>query len=142
MASTTNVVQIDADYLKGIQSRIEAVLTEVNEQLQGVGQFSGMWLNPVNSSFSVEAGGSGFDVATALNSALKTMGGTVNERLTWLQKVLQDMDAEITTTINSFSKNESLNKEDISTLMNDFQNTIKDMSNPSGTTTPTPSGSS
>ena len=60
------------------------------------------------------------------------MGGSVNEQLTWLQKVLTDMINEITTTVNSFSGTESLNNEAVSQLLTDFGNTINDMNNPPG----------
>ena len=71
------------------------------------------------------------------------MGGSINEQLTWLQKVLTDMINEITTTVNSFSNTESLNTETVDQLMSDFQNTINDFTSPpSGSGTTPPSGSS
>jgi hypothetical protein len=62
------------------------------------------------------------------------MGGSVNDQLTWLERVLNDMINEITTTVQSFSGTESLNNDAVSQLITDFQNTISDMSNGPGST--------
>jgi hypothetical protein len=131
-----NVTQIDANYLNGLKGQLQTILTDVQNQLRGIGASTDpnttSWLGPVDQNLSVQGGTSSFNAATALNTALKAMGGSVNEQLTWLQKVLTDMINEITTTVNSFSGTESLNNEAVSQLLTDFGNTINDMNNPPG----------
>ncbi len=147
MAGTT---QIDANYLNGLKSQLQNILDDVDTQLRGIGQSSDpnvtAWIHPVDQNLIVEAGGtagangtSSFNAATDLNNALKKMGGSVHDQLTWLRKVLTDMIAEITTTVDSFSSTESLNNESVAQLISDFQNTINDMNNPGGSQPP-PSG--
>lgn len=141
MAGSANVTQINETYLKQLRSQLDTVLADVEGQLKGLGVTTDTsttgYLNPVTQDLSVLAGGGTgttgtFDAATELNSALSQMGGSVNEQLTWLKKVLTDMISEIGTTIDSFSSTESLNNETVEQLMTDFQNTISDMSNPPG----------
>ena len=131
-----NVTQIDANYLNGLKGQLQTILTDVQNQLRGIGASTDpnttSWLGPVDQNLSVQGGAKSFNAATALNTALNAMGGSVNEQLTWLQKVLTDMINEITTTVNSFSGTESLNNEAVSQLLTDFGNTINDMNNPPG----------
>jgi hypothetical protein len=150
MAGSANVTQINETYLKQLQGQLDTVLTDVEGQLKGLGATTDTsttgYLNPVTQDLSVLAGGGTgttgtFDAATELNNALSQMGGSVNDQLTWLKKVLTDMISEIGTTIDSFSKTESLNNETVEQLMTDFQNTITDMSNPPGGTGTGSSGS-
>jgi hypothetical protein len=145
MTTPTNTTQIDTTYLQGLQNQLQTILTDVDTQLAGTGASSDPnvsgWLGPVDQNLTVQAGGSSFNAGTALNTALKSMGGSVNSQLTWLKKVLTDMVNEITTTINSFSGTESLNNDAVTTLMSDFQNTINDMNSPPGSSPSSGSGS-
>lgn len=141
------VTQIDATYLNTLKGQLETVLGDVKNQLKGVGSSPAGWVYPVDQNFSVLDGPNGFNAGAQLNTALKAMGGSVHDQLTWLQKVLTDMINEITNTVNSFSNAESINTESVDQLITDFQNTIKDVNNPpssagtpSGSTNP-PSGS-
>jgi hypothetical protein len=145
MAATSPVTQINADYLHKLQSSLSDLLDGVNQQLNGLGTKGATAatlpdIYPVTSTLNVAAGASSFEAGAALNTALKSMGTSVNEQLTWLKKVLTDMIADITTTVNSFSGTESLNDETVAQLNSDFQKTISDISTPagsgSGTTTP------
>jgi hypothetical protein len=131
-------MQIDSAYLNNLQSQLETLLTAVESQLRGLGttssaQTSG-FLDTVDETLTVQAGATTFNAGAALNSALKNMGGSVHDQLTWLQRVLNDMINEITTTVQSFSGTESLNNDAVSQLITDFQNTISDMSNGPGST--------
>jgi hypothetical protein len=136
MATSTNVMQIDADYLNNLQAQLQTMLTAVEDQLRGLGTTSSVqttgFLDPVDQNLTVQAGATTFNAGAALNSALKAMGGSVHDQLTWLQRVLNDMINEITTTVQSFSGTESLNNDTVEQLITDFQNTITDMSNPPG----------
>jgi hypothetical protein len=151
--ATGAVTQINADYLKNLQGQLSDLLDQVNTQLKGLGTKGASssttpLISAVTSSIQVAAGGSSFDAAQAINSALQSMGGSVNDQLNWLKNVLTDMISDITTTINSFSGTESLNNESVSTLESDFQKTINQLNSPtssgatnsppaSGTTPPT-----
>lgn len=134
----TGVTQINKDYLNGLKSQLSQILTDVEKQLTGAGSTSDPgttgWLFPIDSTFSVSAGGSNFNAATALNNALKAFGGSVHDQLTWLKKVLTDMISEITTTVDSMGNTEDLNTQSVDQLINDFQSTINDMNNPPGST--------
>lgn len=136
----TGTTQINADYLNGLKGQLQTVLNNVNNQLTGVGTSTNSV--PVDQNLKVLAGASTFNAGTALNTALQKMGGSIHDQLTWLQKVLNDMINEITTTVNSFNGTESLNTETVDSLITDFQNTINDMNSPpSGSgTNPPPSG--
>ncbi|HUC56609.1 MAG TPA: hypothetical protein VMA95_04355 [Streptosporangiaceae bacterium] len=139
-----NVVYINASYLTNtLEPALKEILSEVDAQLKGLGPSSNPniteWLYPVDDNLSVEAGGTAgssgggsFDIATDLNTSLKNMGGSVNDQLVWLQKVLNDMINEINTTVASFSGTESLNGEAVQQLLTDFQNTISDVDSPPG----------
>ncbi|HEY1702844.1 MAG TPA: hypothetical protein VGG75_24320 [Trebonia sp.] len=147
MTGSANVTQINKDYLNKLSTQLSSVLTDVKEQLAGgatpTDATTGMDMYAVNSDLAqyVKAGGpagssGSFPAAQELTSAMDSMGGSVNDQLTWLEKVLTDMISEIGTTIDSFGNAESLNTETVQALMNDFSNTITDMNNPpSGTTT-------
>ncbi len=136
MTTPTNTTQIDTTYLQGLQNQLQTILTDVKDQLRGVGASPNPsvhgWLETVDQTLNVQGGGSSFNAGAALNTALKNMGGSVHDQLTWLEKVLNDMINEITTTIQSFSGTESLNNDAVSQLISDFQNTINDMNNPPG----------
>jgi hypothetical protein len=144
MATDTSVTQIDTTYLQGLQGQLQTILGEVEDQLRGIGASSDPnvtgWLGPVDQNLTVQAGPTTFNAGAALIAALKAMGGSVNEQLTWLKKVLNDMINEITTTIQSFSGTESLNNDTVTQLISDFQSTIDDMNSPPGGSPP-PSGS-
>jgi hypothetical protein len=146
MAANTSVTQIDTTYLQGLQGQLQSILTEVEDQLRGIGASSDPnvtgWLGPVDQNLTVQAGPTTFNAGAALNSALKAMGGSVNEQLTWLKKVLTDMINEITTTIQSFSGTESLNNDTVAQLISDFQSTINDMNSPPGGSSNSPPSSS
>jgi hypothetical protein len=151
--ATGAVTQINADYLKKLQGELSDLLDQVNTQLKGLGTKGASsattpFIKAVTSSIQVAAGGSSFNAAQEINSALQSMGGSVNDQLNWLKNVLTDMISDITTTMNSFSGTESLNNESVSTLEKDFQKTINQLNqpassgstnNPSGTTN-NPSG--
>lgn len=134
------VTQIDATYLNGLKGQLQTALTDVETQLKGIGSSPAGWVNPIDQNFSVLPGPTSFNAGAALNAALKAMGGSVNEQLTWLKKVLTDMINEITTTVDSFSNAESINSESVGQLITDFQGVINDMNSPpSGNGTPAPS---
>jgi hypothetical protein len=139
MSSSGKVTQINKDYLNNLKNRLSDLLTDVENQLKGVGASSApgttTYIQPVDQTLTVNAGGNTgvpFNAATALNKALGAMGGSVHDQLTWLHKTLTDMIGEITTTVNSFSGTESLNNESVAQLISDFQNTIGDFNNPPG----------
>jgi hypothetical protein len=138
-------MQIDTTYLNNLQSQLQTLLTAVEGQLRGIGttsspQTSG-FLNTVDQTLTVQAGATTFNAGAALNTALKNMGGSVHDQLTWLQRVLTDMISEITTTVQSFSGTESLNNDTVEQLITDFQSTISDMSNGPGNTSSSNSSS-
>src|ERR1700761_1815017 len=145
MATSTKVTQVDANYLTSFQKQLQTILTNVQNQLKGTETSSDPnttgWLGTVDQTLTVQAGATTFNAATDLNNALKAMGGSVHTQLTWLQKVLTDMISEITTTIQSFSGAESINNDTVEQLISDFENTVSDMSNPSGGSSSTTSGS-
>lgn len=153
MSGSSDTTQINADYLKTLRTQLDQVLSDVNSQLRGQGATTDTsttgYLNPVAQDLGqlVKAGGTSgssgtFNAATELTNALNKMGGSVNDQLTWLKKVLNDMITEIGTTIDSFNGTESLNNETVEQLMADFQNTITDMSNPPGGTSGSGTGNS
>jgi len=138
----SGVTQIDATYLNGLKGQLQSVLTDVQTQLKGIGSSPAGWVSPLDQNFSVLPGPTSFNAGAALNAALKAMGGSVHDQLTWLQKTLTDMISEITTTVNSFGNTESLNTESVDQLITDFQGVINDMNSPpGGNGTPGPSGS-
>jgi len=142
------VTQINADYLKKLQGELQDLLDQVNTQLKGLGTKGASsattpFISAVTSSIQVAAGGASFDAAQQINTALQTMGGSVNDQLNWLKNLLTDMISDITTTMSSFSGTESLNNESVSTLESDFQKTINQLNQPAGSgTTNTPSNTS
>ena len=144
MPATSPVTQINAGYLNGLKSNLQELLDQVNQQLSGLGTkgvtaTTTTFIEPVNSALQVAAGASPFAAGAAFNQALKSMGGSVNDQLIWLKKVLTDMISEITTTVNSFSATESLNDESASQVASDFAKTISDLNTPvSSSSTPTP----
>jgi hypothetical protein len=137
------VTQINASYLTSLQQNVlEPMLTEVKQQIAGIGEVSDSAISTtripaVNEHLSVEAGletqsqqgnASGFQPAIDLNTALGNVGNSVNENLVWMEGVLNSMIDEINTTISSFSQNESLNSESAAQLQSDFQQVVTDMS--------------
>jgi hypothetical protein len=148
MSSGAGVTKIDTTYLDGLKTTLQDLQNEVEQQLQGLGTSGAgpgtlSFIEPVTSSIKLAAGASSFDAAVAINNQLSTMGGSVNDQLNWLYKVLGDMISEITTTVASFQGTESLNNESVDQLMTDFQNTISDVNTPAGSgSSGSPSGSS
>lgn len=131
------VTQIDASYLDTLKNQLTDLQHQVEQQLNGLGTAGATpetvsFIEPITSSIKVAAGASSFDAGAALNTALGTMGGSVHDQLTWLDKVLGDMISEITTTVASFHGTESLNNESVDQLITDFQNTISDINTPAG----------
>jgi len=129
-----DVTQIDTNYLTTLKSQIDLLKTEVELQIKGVGPV-GTNSSTTNYIYSVDnlkllPGTSSFDAGTQLQNALKTMGGSVHDRLTWLDKTLGDMSDDITATIKKFNDTESINNDSVDQLVTDFRNTIADMSNP------------
>jgi methyl-accepting chemotaxis protein len=137
MPATSPVTQINASYLNGLKSNLQELLDQVNQQLSGLGakgvtSTTTSFIEPVTAALQVAAGASPFAAGAAFNQALKSMGGSVNDQLIWLKKVLTDMISEITTTVNSFSATESLNDESASQVASDFAKTISDLNTPGG----------
>jgi hypothetical protein len=137
MSSGAGVTQIDTSYLDTLQGQLEELQSQVQQQLEGLGTAGASsntlsFIEPVTSSLNVAAGAQPFDAGATLNSKLSAMGGSVNDQLTWLNKVLGDMISEITTTVASFKGTESLNNESVDQLITDFQATISDMSTQAG----------
>jgi hypothetical protein len=137
MAAGSGVTQIDTTYLDGLKTQLQDLQTQVEQQLQGLGTSGATpntvsFIEPITSSIKLQAGASSFDAGAELNSKLSAMGGSVNDQLTWLDKVLGDMISEITTTVASFKGTESLNNESVDQLITDFQNTIGDINTPAG----------
>ncbi len=130
------VTQIDANYLNQLKAGLQTVLTEVQDQLKGIGASSDPnltgWVGPVDNTLCVLAGGSGCCTGTTLSNALKALGGSIHDQLVWLQKALAGMIHEIDTTVSSFGNTESLNTETVDQLLADFQNTIGDLSGATG----------
>jgi hypothetical protein len=149
MPSNGNATQINAQYLNNLKQQLATILTDVENQLKGQASpypSITLWVPTVDSNLTVKAGGdksgssSTFDAGAAIEKALSTMGGSVHSQLTWLQKILNDMINEITTTVNSFGNAESLNNESVDKLIQDFQSTIGDFgSPPGGSPSPPPS---
>jgi hypothetical protein len=137
MASNYGVTQIDTDYLNNLQTQLQDLQTQVEQQLQGLGTAGATsdslsFIPPLTSTIKVAAGTTSFDAGAALNTALGNMGGSVHDQLTWLDRILGDMISEITTTVASFNGTESLNNETVDQLISDFQNTISDINTPAG----------
>ncbi len=143
-----DVTQIDTNYLTTLKNQIDDLKAQVKHQITGMGPI-GTSSSTTNFIYSVDnlkllPGTSSFDAGTQLQNALKTMGTSVHDRLTWLDKTLGDMSDEITATIKKFNDNESLNNDAVDKLVTDFRNTIADMSNPGNnpnTNVPNPSTS-
>lgn len=141
------VTQINADYLKKLQSNLQDLLDQVNDQIQGLGTKGATgattsFIPPVTENLTLAAGATSFDAGGTIVKALQAMGGSVASQLAWLKNVLTDMIAEITTTISSFTGTESLNNESVAQLMNDFQKTINDVNSPAGSGSSNPNTSS
>lgn len=132
--SSDNVTQVDAAYLNRLKARLTEMQAQVEDQIRGQGASSDptttLWVDPVNSSLMVRAGGVGagpgstFDAAGALSTALSAMGGSVSDQLTWLDAVLGKMINQITVSVNSFENTEGVNNDVIGQLMSEFQATI------------------
>ncbi|SRR5260370_6470973 len=137
MSRGTGVTQIDTAYLDNLKNHLRDLQTQVEQQLQGLGT-KGVtsntlsFIEPLTSQLKIHAGAASFDAGAKLNSALSTMGGSVHDQLTWLDKVLGDMIQEIITTVHSFKGTEDLNNESVDQLINDFKKTIGDMNKPAG----------
>jgi hypothetical protein len=131
-ASSDNVTHFSVAYLNKLKARLAEMQAQVTDQMSGQGgsadPTTSLWIDPVDSALSVRAGGAGasatFDAASALNTALTSMGGSVHDQLAWLRKVLGDMIDEITVTVNSFGTTESVNNEIMDKLISEFKTTI------------------
>jgi hypothetical protein len=135
-----DVTQIDANYLNGLKAQIDDLRTQVELQIRGLGT-TGTNSGTTNYIPSVDnltllAGTSSFDAGKMIATALKTTGGSVHDRLVWLDKTLGDMSDEITATVKKFSGIESLNNDAVDQLVTEFQHTISDMGNPGNTPNP------
>ena len=143
--AATGVTQINADYLNTLKAQLGELESQVKAQIRGIGPNSSSettnYVNPVND-LTLLAGPPGFDAGAAITSALKTAGGSVYDQLEWLDKVLNDMIEEITTTVNSFHGAESLNDDAVNTLMTEFTTTIGDMGSPGTPSSPNPNTTS
>jgi hypothetical protein len=139
--AASGVTQIDAKYLNTLKAQLSDLESQVKAQIRGIGPSSSSettnYINPVNE-LTLLAGPPGFDAGAAITNALKTVGGSVYDQLQWLDKVLNDMIEEITTTVNSFHGAESLNDDAVNTLINEFQGTIGDMGSPATPSSPNP----
>jgi hypothetical protein len=138
--ASTGVTQIDASYLNGLKAQLQDLQSQVELQIRGLGA-AGTGASTTNyipsaDNLTLQAGTSSFDAGQMIATALKTVGGSVHDRLVWLDQVLTDMVAEITTTVNKFKGTESLNNEAVDQLTTDFQNTIGDMANSGSTANP------
>lgn len=140
-----NVTHFSVAYLNKLKARLAEMQAQVTNQMNGRGgsadPATSLWIDPVDSALTVRAGGAGagatFDAASALNTALTSMGGSVHDQLAWLRKVLGDMIDEITVTVNSFGTTESANNEIMDKLISEFRTTIgaiRKESSPSGLT--------
>jgi hypothetical protein len=136
-----DVTQIDTDYLNTLKTQLEQLESEVKAQIKGIGPSNDPattnYINPVND-LTLLAGPSAFDAGTAIANAVKTAGGSVYDQLEWLDKVLNDMIEEITTTVNAFHGTESLNNDAVDTLLSDFPNTINDLNSPANSSPSNP----
>ena len=132
MSSGGGVTQIDTSYLDMISGYLQQVQSGVQQQLTGMGP-AGVdantlnWIEPLTQTTKVQAGASSFQAGAELNSALGSMGSSVNLQLGYLNKVLDSMISEIATTKASLQGTESLNNETVQQLITDFQNTIANM---------------
>jgi hypothetical protein len=148
MTAAGPVTQINVSYLNGLKSNLQDLLDQVDQQLEGLGPSGATSattsdIPAVTSALKVAAGASPFAAGASLNSALAAMGGSVNDQLTWLKKVLTDMISDINNTVSGFSATESLNDEAATQLASQFQATITDLSTPaaSSATPATPAAS-
>jgi hypothetical protein len=145
----TATLWIDKTYLTNLRAMLQEMLDDVSHQVNGLGNKStilgNIWVPPVDGNLNITMPGgtpgtsSTFPLGADLNAKLTAMGGTVSDDVVWLQTVLGDMIDEIDTTIKSMSDTENLNEDTIQKLMDDFQQTLSDMSN--GPSTPKPTGS-
>src|SRR5258708_17052848 len=95
------VTQINADYLNKLKASLQEILTEVEQQLTGMGttgvtSSTTNYISPVDNTLTAMAGSTNFNAAAAFNNALKSMGGSVHNQLEWLKKVLTHITTEIT----------------------------------------------
>jgi hypothetical protein len=146
MAAST-ITQIDSAYLKHLEAQLQDLLTQVEQQLEGLGtkgvtSNTTSFVEPLTSTLTISAGGASFDAGATLTKALNAMGGSVNTQLTWLKGVIAAMIPEVRATIESLKGTESLNNESMDTLLNDLKNTIGLINTPagSGTNTNSPPG--
>jgi hypothetical protein len=127
--------KIDIGYLTGLRNEVQEMLDELTKTTTAHASSDPAttgWIKPVDGTLQVSAGG--FQAATDLNTALKTMGGTVAQQMQWLNKVFTDMISECTQTIQKFKDAETMNGESASQLMQYFNATINDLLAPPGST--------
>lgn len=132
-----DVTQIDIGYLTAFRNEVQQMLDHLNETMMGHPSNDSAttgWIYPVDGALQVYAGTKGFQAAEDLNTALKTMGGTVQQQLQWLKKVFMDMISETNQTIQKFKSTESMNAETATKLQQDFYQTINDLLSPPGNT--------
>jgi hypothetical protein len=137
--SGTGVTQINKAYLQGLATQLGDVKTQVENQLSGLGPGpssaqTATIIGAIDSNLSVHAGTTAFAIGTTLNTDLGKMGGSVNEQLTWLDKILTDMIQELQTTADKMSNTETLNEEQAANLITDFQGVIGDINTPPSST--------
>lgn len=143
-----SVTTIDSNYLNSlVNNTLTPLLGQVDELLNTSGCTlpagpggALITVSPITGNITVMAGGvasgsgggTDFDLANNLNTAIQTLGSSVQGELQWLQKVLTDMISEINTTIKQMQDTDNLNAMDAQTLAQDFQNTITDVNNVPG----------
>jgi hypothetical protein len=138
----SNVTWITPAYLQGLANALGIMLDDVTNQVDGVGNVTtstgNVVVQAVDSTLNItEPGGSGgtdstFPLALDLNTKLGNVGNSVNEDVTWLQTLLEDMIQEINTTISSMKTTDNLNADSIQSLENDFSQTLSDMTSGPG----------
>jgi hypothetical protein len=137
------VTQIDAEYLKSLREQLEHLKTDVEYQITGLGSneadpyLTWPYIPPVdNGSLNLMPGSDSFDAGGKLKAAYKAAGGSVHDRLVWLDNTLTDMISEIDNTIHKFNGTENLNNDTIDQLNTYFPHTIGDFGNSGGSPGP------
>lgn len=141
--STPPPLKVDKAYLQKVQGALEILLQEVKDQVSGIGMDSGVLIPAVGPNINeyFSPGGTAakgvtgtyslpFVPAVDLYNQLGSMGKSVGAELQWLEKVLQDTIAGITTTINHFGSAEDINQDAVNQMLQDFQKAVADLNNP------------
>jgi len=146
--STSGVTQVDSAYLTNTENYIQGLIDQLTNQVIPGGtstDSNGTGQRPaLDGNLVVSAGSDSFQSAKILNKKLADVGTSVSTQLAWLKKLLSDMHTELGHTVQGFAQNESLNNDDVSTFLQDFPNTVGDLSGPpsSSPSTSSPSSSS